>query len=431
MRDEGTTAAGQAEAVGAGQGARSHLAEAAAKEAARDPRLDFFRGLGMYIILIAHIPWNSWNGWIPARFGYSDATEIFVFCSGAASAIAFYKVFDARGWMMGAARVAFRIWQIYWCHIGVFFAIAGSMVALDTALDNDRYYESVLNLRPFFDRTGPQLLGLMKLSYVPNYFDILVMYIGVLALMPVIVALSWIRPWVAMAFSLAVWAAASQPWLALIDVPVFTGLNPPAEPWSARTWFFNPFAWQLIFFTGFAYSLGWLPRPAIRARWMALAAVALLIMLPLDPDGAFRRLVWQWSKEGSETAAAILAFFDPAWSQLGPLVDKTFFGLFRYLHFLTLAYLVWALAGERGSRLPDTGLAGRFVTVVRRVGQQSLAVFVASLVLARLLGALINEAGRTEAATAFANLFGFLLITGVAYTARWFRRQPWRDKAPR
>ena len=26
----------------------------------------------------------------------------------------------------------------------------------------------------------------------------------------------------------------------------------PAEPWSDRTWFFNPFGWQLIFFTGFA-----------------------------------------------------------------------------------------------------------------------------------------------------------------------------------
>ena len=54
----------------------------------RDLRLDFFRGIGMFIILIAHITDNPWTLWIPARFGFSDATEMFVFCSGMASAIA-------------------------------------------------------------------------------------------------------------------------------------------------------------------------------------------------------------------------------------------------------------------------------------------------------------------------------------------------------
>ena len=98
------------------------------REAKRDPRLDFFRGLGMFIILIAHIPWNGFNNWIPARFGYSDATEIFVFCSGAASAIAFLKVFESRGWWIGTLRVAFRIWQIYWCHIAIFFAVLAALI---------------------------------------------------------------------------------------------------------------------------------------------------------------------------------------------------------------------------------------------------------------------------------------------------------------
>ena len=64
----------------------------------RDLRLDFFRGVGMFIILIAHITDNPWTLWIPARFGFSDATEIFVFCSGMASAIAFGGVFERAGW---------------------------------------------------------------------------------------------------------------------------------------------------------------------------------------------------------------------------------------------------------------------------------------------------------------------------------------------
>ena len=58
---------------------------------------DFFRGLAMYIILISHMPYNKWSNWIPGRFGFSDATEIFVFCSGMASAIAFGATFRRAG----------------------------------------------------------------------------------------------------------------------------------------------------------------------------------------------------------------------------------------------------------------------------------------------------------------------------------------------
>jgi len=60
--------------------ARSLTTPRASTATARDPRLDVFRGLAMFIILIAHVPGNFLALWIPARFGFSDATEIFVFC---------------------------------------------------------------------------------------------------------------------------------------------------------------------------------------------------------------------------------------------------------------------------------------------------------------------------------------------------------------
>ena len=106
------------------------------KRAPRDPRLDFFRGIGMYIIFIAHTPGNFVKQWIPARFGFSDATEIFVFCSGMASALAFATVFTRRGWWMGTARIANRVWQVYWAHIGVFLVIAALVVAANAVLLN-------------------------------------------------------------------------------------------------------------------------------------------------------------------------------------------------------------------------------------------------------------------------------------------------------
>ena len=210
---------------------------------ARDPRLDFFRGLAMFIILGAHTPGNFLTLWIPARFGFSDATEIFVFCSGMASAIAFGRVFRDRSFAMGTARVVYRIWQVYWAHICLFFATAAMLAWVDSTGQFERVFTARLNLLPFFDdNPAQQLVGLMTLTYVPNYFDVLPMYLVVLAMMPIVMALSRISANAVFAFIGLVWLAAN---LDLIWLP--------AEPWSDREWFFNPFGWQLIFFTGFAF----------------------------------------------------------------------------------------------------------------------------------------------------------------------------------
>ncbi|MEM8754264.1 MAG: OpgC domain-containing protein, partial [Pseudomonadota bacterium] len=141
----------------------------------RDLRLDFFRGMAMFIILVAHTPGNTWTLWIPARFGFSDATEIFVFCSGMASSLAFGAVFAKKSWFLGAARIAFRVWQVYWAHIGVFLATALLMVALDwTGLGEEgRTYAQWPSVVRFFTRTEETMLGLFTLTFVPGLFDIL------------------------------------------------------------------------------------------------------------------------------------------------------------------------------------------------------------------------------------------------------------------
>jgi hypothetical protein len=133
----------------------------------RDPRLDFFRGLGMFIILIAHITNNPWTMWIPARFGFSDATEIFVFCSGMASAIAFGAVYARAGWLMGTLQIAGRIWTVYWVHLGVFFVTLMLMFTLNQTGVFPRDEVGALNLYPFLKNTGANLIGLMT-TYVPE-----------------------------------------------------------------------------------------------------------------------------------------------------------------------------------------------------------------------------------------------------------------------
>jgi hypothetical protein len=368
----------------------------------RDPRLDFFRGLGMFIILIAHVPGNPWTLWIPARFGFSDATEIFVFCSGMASALAFGGVFARAGWAMGAVRIAYRIWQVYWVHLGVFFVTLALVLAIDRTGLFPQSEVRGLNLHRFLNDPGPNLIGLMTLTYVPNYFDILPMYLVILALIPGMMALARLDVRLAILSSLALWLAAGA------------GLRLPAEAWfdppSARPWFFNPFAWQLVFFAGFALMSGWVPAPPVR-RWLVGLALAVAV---LSVPFAWHGIIG-------------LSEFVRGWrADWEGLISKTNMGPLRFLHFLALAYLAWVAVGAGGVRLRQGGWVGAVVGVVSGVGQQSLAVFAASMVLARLLGAILGLAGGGALAALAVNLAGFALIIWVARLVAFFKSEPWR-----
>ncbi|MEM0907291.1 MAG: OpgC domain-containing protein [Pseudomonadota bacterium] len=371
----------------------------------RDLRLDFFRGLGMFIIFVAHVPTNPWVHWIPARFGASDATEIFVFCSGMASAIAFGAVFRDRSWWLGTARTAYRVWQVYWAHIALFITTAAMLVVFDR-LHGDLFYTDRLFVRPFFDMPAEHIVALMTLHYVPNYFDILPMYLVILALMPVVAGLGLINRWYAFAFIGVVWLVAQ------FDLIQFSA---EVRPGIEREWYFNPFGWQLIFFTGFAFMMGWIPAPPKR-WWLVALSVGVLIFNLI--------FATRWGYRYSDFVYDVR---DLAW----PLFEKTDHGIIRYTHFLALAYLSYIAVGEGGRRLAGGGLWGSFVTVVRKVGQQSLAVFLASMVLAQAMGALLDVTGRTAWTVVMANVGGFLILIAIAYTAAFFKSQPWRKPPQR
>lgn len=383
----------------------------------------------MFIILLAHTPGNAWALWIPARFGFSDATEIFVFCSGMASAIAFGSVFDRRGWLMGAVRIAHRVWQVYWAHIATFFVIAMSMLAVNAAGIGTKDYVGQLNLWPFFRNPEGNLLGLMTLSYVPNYFDILPMYLVILAMIPFMMALSRISVLAVFIAMGVLWAMANfagiaeggasalQPAadaLSLLHLPAQYFFEPPN---NTREWFFNPFAWQLVFFTGFAFMRGWIPAPPVRWWLVALAVVVVLLSIPFAWYRIIREVTWISEWRGD-------------WALL---FGKTNFGVLRYVHFLALAYVAWVCAGPGGAWLSIGRAWTSVVGVVRKVGQQSLAVFVTSLVIARFLGIAFDVVDNNFVTVTMINLVGFGILIATAYFVGWIKGQPWRTptSAPR
>lgn len=346
----------------------------------RDRLVDIFRGIAFLLIFVAHTPGNDWKRFIPGAWGLSDATEIFVFVSGMAAGYAFAPLFERAGFGVGTLRIGRRIWQVYLAHLCMFFAIA-AMLSIADFVAGGRTHVDYLNLRPFFDDPQVNLVGLLTLTYVPNLFDILPMYIVILALIPpwVLLARAWrLAP---LAASLCLYAVAAA------------GYNLPAEPWTDRSWFFNPLGWQLLFFLGLSLTAGWLPKPAL-SKPLVLAALALVVLSVPIANYELRT--------GSPLLEEIRAAIDP-------VTDKTALGPLRLLHFLALAVVVVAAVGPGGRRL-----TGRVVTWLERIGQQSLIVFVSSTILAQLFGVLIYETANTWATTGLATIMGFVVIYWIA-----------------
>lgn len=402
-------------------------ASAPAPRAVRDVRLDFFRGVAMFIILFAHTPGNWVTLWIPARWGFSDATEMFVFCSGMASAIAFGATFDRAGILLGSARVVFRIWQVYWAHIGTFFATAALMVYFTDLDITGRNYWGNLNMWMLFVESdlwdNPNiLLSVMTLQWVPNLFDILPMYMVILAMMPVVMMLGRVHFGLVVAASLVTWIFAQR---ALSDAYGLPYFNFTAEPWVGddnwqRRWFLNPFGWQLAFFTGFAFMRGWLPKPPVTWWLVAICAVIVVANIPLSSIGV-RVFDLDFARDWRQDNAA--------W------FSKTDFGLLRFVQFLALAYLGWVIAGDKGNRIrAGTSRLGRVwapvLAAILKVGQQSLAVFVVSILVGRSLGFVFDIVGRSYWTMTWVNALGIAVLIATAYGAAWMKQQPWRTARP-
>lgn len=362
----------------------------------RDLRLDVFRGIALIVIAIAHVPFNPLAAYMPGRFGYSDAAEIFVFVSGAASAIAFGRLYETRGFALATARVAQRVWQVYWVHVGVFLVLAASMARLGTLPDGEGLYIERLWLVPFFEDTVDNLIAFLTLTYVPNYFDILPMYLVILAMIPVAMALARISPLLALGASLGLWAIAQTGALGL-----------PAEPWSERPWFFDPFAWQVLFFAGFYVARGTIPVPAFTNRRVG-AALAIVAGSAL--------LAWAPAREAVPALASLA-------ETIVPLASKTQLGIARIVHFLALAYCAVYVV-ERWGWLLRTAAAG----ALARLGGQSLAVFAVGLVASQAMGVALDHLGRDALPVILVNAAGIAALFACAEIAIWFKSAPWKAR---
>ena len=151
----------------------------------RDLRLDLFRGLALWLIFLDHVP-NNIVSWATIRnYGFSDATEIFIFISGYTAAFVYGRAMRERGLIVAGARILKRAWQIYVAHIFLFAIYIAEIAYVAASFENPLYVEE-MNALNFLKQPEITIIQALLLKFKPVNMDVLPLYIVLLLLFPAI-----------------------------------------------------------------------------------------------------------------------------------------------------------------------------------------------------------------------------------------------------
>jgi hypothetical protein len=357
----------------------------------RDIRLDLFRGLALWFIFVDHVPTNVMSWFTVRNYGFSDATEIFVFISGYTAVIAYARMMQREGWVRAAARVYRRVWQLYVAHILLFMAFTAQIVWVSIARDMPSLIDE-MELMGLGENPYQAILAAALLKFRPVNLDVLPLYIVLLAAFPFVLpaVLRW--PFAVIGVSLVLYAATCHfDW------------NLPAYP-AGKVWYFNPLAWQVVFYVGTACAvlgpqIAWLDR----FRW-PLSVLAILYLL----FAAFIALSWHYNP---------LQEMTPAWlaRQIYP-IDKTNIDILRFLHFLAVAWLVRVLVPA-----DSAFLRWPVFQPLRRCGEQSLLIFCIGTFLALSAQIVVSYFEESLLSQIVVSVAGTLVMCTAAHVATWFK----------
>jgi hypothetical protein len=358
--------------------------------AERDLRLDLFRGIALWLIFLDHIPENILNWFTIRNYGFSDATEIFIFISGYTAAFVYGRAMHERGFLVASARILRRAWQIYVAHIFLFTIFLAEIAYVAGTFDNPLYAEE-MRILDFLKQPDVTIFEALILKFKPVNMDVLPLYIVLLLLFPPILFVLLWQPALALAGS------------ALVYVLTWSfDFNLPAYP--NGVWFFNPFAWQLLFVFGAWCALGGAQRlsAVLHSRTTLAVAIAYMVF-------AFA-ITLTWYVEP-------LAHFVPNWlSEWMYPIDKTNLDVLRFAHFLALAAVTVRFVPRDWP-----GLKWPILQPAIICGQHSLEIFCLGVFLAFAGQFIISEYSGGPLIQVAISLAGILIMIGTAKLISWYK----------
>jgi hypothetical protein len=188
--------------------------------------------------------------------------------------------------------------------------------------------------------------------------------------------------------------------------------NLPAYPNGA--WFFNPFAWQLLFVFGAWCALGGAQRLTGFLRSPVVLTIAIVYLI-----FAFAvTLTWYVEPLGR---------FVPLWlSEWMYPIDKTNLDVLRFAHFLALAAVIVHFIPRDWPWLKKS-----FFRPAILCGQHSLEIFCLGVFLAFAGQFIISEWSGGPLVQTLISLAGILIMIGTASLISWYKQIEGRSPAGR
>lgn len=349
----------------------------------RDLRIDFFRGLALIFIFVDHVPDNTWALATLRNFGFADASEVFVLLAGYSAGLAYWATEERGGFKATLERAVGRAREIYLWHIGVFVASALMLYLAARVFHNPAYVNNIA-IAELAQAPLKTLAATLTLYYQPNQMNILPMYVVLMLWLPFVIAMLRQSVALAMVVSVSIWLIATV-----------SGLNLPTHHREAG-WFFNPFAWQLLFTTGAAVSV--LVRNAeTQARAEVLVPAvgyvvfAFLVAAPWVPIS--------WLPDGRIIPQDVLGE-----------MSKNDLSVWRFLHVLALAYLVAVLVPKNAAWLKAS-----WAQTVQMCGRHSLEIFSLGTLLSFFGWIALTEFGSNQLTMLAVNVAGITLMGVTAW----------------
>jgi hypothetical protein len=306
----------------------------------RDLRIDFFRGIALWCMFIDHLISGFLRLITLMRYGFCDSAELFVLLSGVSAGLVYCGAAARKDRRAAQLRVLSRVVTLYRTQLIMLVLFLAEAGVVFTWLKAPGFLE-FNNLEGFNAAPFQFLLDGVLLHYQPRYLNILPLYIVFLFVLAVGMPLVLRWPRAVLSVSCALYVATR---LFHLSLPGWNG-------------YFNPLAWQIIFFSGVVAHSVFSGKRHWRG-WDVLAAGFVLF-------GLF------------ESQAAHLARLIPAPVWLHLDIDKSRLHPLRLLSILSYSWLGWRFIPASAA-----WLRSRWADPFVLLGQHSLPVFVTSAFLA-------------------------------------------------
>jgi hypothetical protein len=303
----------------------------------------------------------------------------------------FWQVFRCGCWQSTwylTLRLGGRAIELYAAQILITMIALAMLAAAATVLDNPLLLEWHNAAAVFFDPVLTHI-GLAALTHQLGYFDILPLYVVLMAMAPLFAIIDRYAPNMVLPVSLAIYFAAL-----IIPLPM------PTWP-TDNQWFFNPLAWQLVFVLGFVLAREDGVGGFVRRNILPIRLIAVPIVV-------FSVIAWvnYWIPDPTAMPQPRLLF----------IISKTYVTPMRLIQFLAVV-AVFSIAFPYIKRM-----APPLVEFLSMLGRNSLIVF--------CVGSLLSLAGQIVRLVYRGDIIGdtIVVIVGVSIMALAAWLPEWRDQ---